>query len=213
MRNDELIDSVKDELARDPNVDSDAIAVSADDGVVRLRGTVGSVSEKHEAEKDAKRVSGVELVDNKLQLRPLSNREDAELRGEVLQALARDALVPATVDARVKDGVVTLTGTADWQDQRDVAASVAARVVGVIEVVNEITLTPKPNAQDVREAIEVAFKRNARARADGLSITTSSETVTVKGKVGSWEDHDAAIEATRSAPGVTSVQDHITVEY
>lgn len=213
MRNDELIDSVKDELARDLNVDSDAVAVSADDGVVRLRGTVGSVSEKHEAEKDAKRVSGVELVDNKLQLRPLSNREDAELRGDVLQALARDALVPATVDARVKDGVVTLTGTADWQDQRDVAASVAARVVGVIEVVNEITLTPKPNAQDVREAIEVAFKRNARARADGLSITTSSETVTVKGKVGSWEDHDAAIEATRSAPGVASVQDHITVEY
>ena len=117
------------------------------------------------------------------------------------------------MDARVKDGVVTLTGTADWQDQRDVAESVAARVVGAIEVVNEITLRPKPNAQDVREAIGVAFKRNARARADGLSITTSGETVTVKGKVGSWEDHDAAIEATRSAPGVTSVQDHITVEY
>ena len=89
MRNDELIDSVKDELARDPNVDSDAIAVSADDGVVRLRGTAGSLCEKREAEKDAKRVSGVELVtDNKLQLRPLSNREDADLRGEVLQALA-----------------------------------------------------------------------------------------------------------------------------
>ncbi len=212
MRNDELIDSVKDELARDSNVDSDAIAVSAEDGVVKLRGTAGSVREKRDAERDAKRVSGVELVDNELQVRPLSNREDADLRGEVLQALASDGLVPATVDAKVKDGVVTLTGTADWQRQRDVAESVAARVVGVIEVVDEIALRPKPNAQDVREAIGVAFMRNARARADGLSITTSGETVTVKGKVGSWEDHDAAIEATRSAPGVTSVQDHITVE-
>jgi osmotically-inducible protein OsmY len=213
MRNDELIDSVRGELARDPNVDGDAIAVSADDGVVRLRGTAASLFEKREAEKDAKRVSGVELVDNKLQLRPLSSSEEADLRGEVLQALARNGLAPATVDARVRDGVVTLTGTADWQDQRDVAGSVAASVVGAIEVVNEITLRPKPTAQDVREAIGVAFKRNARARADGLSITTSGETVTVKGKVGSWEDHDAAIEATRSASGVTSVQDHITVEH
>jgi osmotically-inducible protein OsmY len=163
--------------------------------------------------KDAKRVSGVELVDNKLEVRPLSNREDADLRGEVLQALASDGLVPATVDAKVKDGVVTLTGTADWQRQRDVAEAVAARVDGIIEVVDETTLRPKPNAQDVREAIVVAFTRNARARADGLSITTSGETVTVNGKVSSWEDHDAAIEATRSAQGVTSVQDHITVEF
>jgi osmotically-inducible protein OsmY len=213
MRNDELIDSVKDELARDPNVDSDAVAVSAEDGVVRLRGTAGSVPEKRAAERDAKRVPGVELVDNELQVRPLSNRDDADLRGEVLQALASSGLAAATVDAKVKDGVVTLAGTVDWQRQRDVAESVAEGVGGVVEVLDEITLRPKLNAQDVREAIVVAFTRNARARADGLSITTSGETVTVKGKVSSWEDHDAAIEATRSAPGVTSVQDHITVEF
>ena len=40
MRNDELIHAVRDELERDPDVDSDVVAVSADDGVVRLRGTV-----------------------------------------------------------------------------------------------------------------------------------------------------------------------------
>jgi osmotically-inducible protein OsmY len=108
-----------------------AIAVSADGGVVRPRGTAGSVRDKREAERVAKRVSGVEPGDNELQVRPLSDREDADLRGEVLQALASDGLVPAIVDVRVKDRVVTMTGSADWQRQRD------------------------------------------RARADGLSITTS----------------------------------------
>ncbi len=147
MRNDELIDSVKDELARDPNVDSDAVAVSAEDGVVRLRGTAGSVPEKRAAERDAKRVPGVELVDNELQVRPLSNRDDADLRGEVLQALASSGLAAATVDAKVKDGVVTLAGTVDWQRQRDVAESVAEGVGGVVEVLDEITLRPKLNAQ------------------------------------------------------------------
>jgi hypothetical protein len=50
---------------------------------VRLRGTVESPGEKHEAEKDAKRIPDTELVDNELQVRPLSDRKDAELRGRV----------------------------------------------------------------------------------------------------------------------------------
>ena len=147
MRNDELIHAVKDELERDPDVDSDVVAVSADDGVVRLRGTVESLSEKHEAEKDAKRISATELVDNELQVKPLSNRKDAELRGQVLQALALDEVVPPTVDAKVKDGVVTLTGIVKGQDQLDAAKLVASNVAGDLEVLDQMTLTLEPNAR------------------------------------------------------------------
>ena len=212
MRNDELIHAVKDELERDPDVDSDVVAVSADDGVVRLRGTVESLGEKHEAEKDAKRISDTELVDNELQVKPLSNRKDAELRGQVLQALALDEVVPPTVDAKVKDGVVTLTGIVKGQDQLDAAKLVASNVAGDLEVVDQMTLTLEPNADEVRDAIAAALKRNARARAKSLSIKTSHGTVTVKGKVRSWEERDAAIEAVQSLEGVRRVEDHITVE-
>jgi hypothetical protein len=38
-------------------------------------------------------------------------RDDADLRGDVLQALMLDRLVPLTVDAKVRAGIVTLTGT------------------------------------------------------------------------------------------------------
>ena len=34
-----------------------------------------------------------------------------------------DSGVPMTVDAKVRDGIVTLTGTAPWQYQRDEAES------------------------------------------------------------------------------------------
>lgn len=44
-------------------------------------------------------------------------REDAELRGDVLQVLMLNSPVPATIDARLEDEFVTLTGTADWQYQ------------------------------------------------------------------------------------------------
>jgi osmotically-inducible protein OsmY len=77
-------------------------------------------------------------------------RADAQLRGDVLQALTLNSLVPKTVDAKVDDGIVTLTGTADWQYQRDEAEFVASAIAGALDVVDDIELThPKPNAGDV----------------------------------------------------------------
>src|SRR6266508_215399 len=109
MTDEALALSVKDELFWDPKVDSEEIAVSANDGTVTLRGTVGSFRQKREAQKAAERVYGVVFVDNQLDVRILTEqrREDAELRGDVLQALMLDMLVPSTVDATVKDGFVT----------------------------------------------------------------------------------------------------------
>src|SRR4029077_16626430 len=116
----------------DPKLDNTAIAVSADDGKVTLRGTVGSLREKLEAKKAAERVFGVISVDNQLQVRLMNDakRGDAEMRGDVLQALMLDSLVPKTVDVKVEDGFVTLTGTANWQYERDEAEFVASNIVG-----------------------------------------------------------------------------------
>jgi osmotically-inducible protein OsmY len=147
--NDDLTADVNDELFWDPKVDNTAIAVSADDGMITLRGTVGSLREKREAKKAAQRVFGVTSVDNKLQVRLMDDfaRADADLRGDVLQALVLDSLVPKTVDAKVKDGFVTLTGTVDWQYQRDEAEFVAANIAGGLDVYDEIEIKhPTPAA-------------------------------------------------------------------
>jgi osmotically-inducible protein OsmY len=60
-----------------------------------------------------------------------AKRIDADLRAAVLQALVLDATIPATVDAKVYDGIVTLTGTTEWQNQRDEAEFAAGNVEGV----------------------------------------------------------------------------------
>ena len=64
MTNDDLQLDVVAELSWDPKLDSEEIAVSADDGAVTLRGTVGSFREKREAGKAAARVYGVTEVSN-----------------------------------------------------------------------------------------------------------------------------------------------------
>ena len=212
----DLAADVSDELFWDPKVDNTAIAVSADGGKITLRGTVGSLREKREAQKAAQRVFGVSSVDNQLQVKLMNDdkRADAELRGDVLQALMLDSLVPATVDAKVEDGFVTLIGTAGWQYQRDEAEFVASNIVGTLDVFDEIELTyPTPNAGDVQESIKKAFKRNAAIDADDLSISTHNGTVTIDGTVGSWAEHDEALDAAWAAPGVTSVHDEMTVGY
>jgi osmotically-inducible protein OsmY len=212
----ELASNVGDELFWDPKLDNSAIAVSADDGKIALRGTVGSLREKREAKKAAERVFGVVSVDNQLQVKLMDDRrrEDAELRGDVLQALMLDSLVPATVDAKVEDGYVTLNGTADWQHQRDEAEHVASKIVGTLDVIDEIELKhATPNAADVQDSIRKAFKRNAAIDADDLYVFTNDGTVTINGNVRSWAEHDEALDAAWAAPGVTSVHDEMTVGY
>ncbi len=141
-------------------------------------------------------------------------RADAELRGDVLQALVLDGLVPKTVDAQVEDGLVTLTGSAQWQYQRDEAERVASNIVGALDVVDEIELEhPRANAVDVKESIEKAFGRNAALDADDLQISVDDDTVTLTGTVSSWAEHDEAVEAAWAAAGVKSVRDHIRVAY
>jgi len=197
-------------------VDNAAIAVSANDGKITLRGAVESLREKREAKTAAQRVFGVTSVDNQLQVKLMNDekREDAELRGDVLQALMLDGLVPPTVDAKVEDGFVTLSGNADWQYERDEAEFVASNIVGALDVIDEIELKhPAPDAGDVQESIKKAFKRNAKIDADDLYVSTDNGTVTIDGAVSSWAEHDEAIDAAWAAPGVTSVQDRMTVAY
>jgi osmotically-inducible protein OsmY len=216
MTDDELQDWVREELCWDPRVDSAAIAVSANDGEVTLRGTVASFREKREAQRAAERVYGVTSVRNELEVRIVDEhgRQDTDLRGAVLQAMALDGLIPKTVDAKADSGLVTLTGTAAWQYQRGEAEFVAGNVPGVVDVDNQIVLTtPPPKAGDVKQSIERAFQRNANLDAEGLSVKTHGNLVTLGGAVSSLDERDAAVVAAWAAPGVAAVEDRIVVEY
>src|SRR3954463_8648504 len=176
MNDNELVASVSDELFWDPKVDSEAIAVSADGGVVTVRGTVGSFREKREVKKAAERVWGVVSVTNDLQVELMGDqrREDADLRGDVLQALMLDSLVPTTVEVWVDQGLVGLTGTVDWQYQRDEAEFIAGNVIGVVGVESDIDLSDTtPSSDDVERKIKKAFTRNAKLDADALAVSTS----------------------------------------
>ncbi len=216
MSDDELQVRVFEELLSDPKLATTSIAVAADSGVVTLRGTAGTLRQKIEAQRAAERVYGVKKVKNELEVQLIAGnrKEDAELRADVLQALILDSLVPSTVDARVRDGVVTLTGIADYQFQREEAERVVINMVGVVNLIDQIKIAhPTPDADDVKRTITESFERNATIDAGRVRVSTSNDTVILEGLVSSWAEHDAAVAAAWSASGVKHVDDRIEVTY
>ena len=140
-----LSDHVLANIARDPRIpDSTEIAVSADGGIVTLRGTVENFAQRRAAAQDANKLEDVYAVDDQLKVNLLGTdrREDDEIRGIALQSLIWDIEVPSdTVDVRVDDGWVTLKGDVSYQYQSDAAYDDVASLYGVYGITNEIKVT------------------------------------------------------------------------
>src|SRR6266581_4932041 len=134
-----------------------------------------------------------------------------ELTSHVTDELFWDPKVDnAAIAVSTDDGMVTLKGKANWQFQRDEAETVATNVAGVVSVENAIELVPpSPSAEDLEHSLKKAMERNAKLDADSVSVESSNGTVTLRGTVSSWADHDEAVSAAWAAPGVTRVKDHI----
>lgn len=137
-----LADAVIDRLAQDPRIPAaEEIDVSADHGIVVLRGSVESLGQWRAAGEDALEVDGVDDVDNQLRVELLDadRRDDDDIRRVALQALIWDTEVPSDcVDIKVRDAWITLTGDVAHQFQSDAAYDDVATLYGVCGVTNEI---------------------------------------------------------------------------
>lgn len=209
-----LQDDVLEELKWEPSVNAAHIGVSVKDGIVTLSGHVPSFVEKYAAEKAAKRVYGVKAVADELdvQLADSKRRSDEDIARACLEALKFHANVPSErIKIIVRNNWVTLEGEVEWQYQKDAAVTVVREQSGVTGITNAITVKPKVSPRDVRNQIEAAFKRNAEIDSRRISVESHDGTVILRGNVRSWVERDQAQQAAWAAPGVTGVENHITI--
>jgi osmotically-inducible protein OsmY len=142
-------------------------------------------------------------------------RTDGEVRRDVQRALMLDSLVPLNVDAQVADGIVTLTGAVNWPGECDDAMFLAACVPGVMGILSEIAVIPPPGRRggEVEDDIVEALAGTAAADDGELCVQGGYDgTVVLSGVVRSWSDHDEAVGAAWSVPGVTAVDDRVIVD-
>lgn len=142
------------------------IATEVENGVVRLEGTVESEIERDLAGEIAKSIDGVRDVENELTVDASGARMARESdAGREAQGF-KQAVVDATLTARIKSkllangnvsglsvdvdshgGDVTLSGTVESEDEKDLIASIAINTEGTTSVNNQLTVEAEEEAE------------------------------------------------------------------
>jgi osmotically-inducible protein OsmY len=137
-----IISDIRARYTRDDRIPHpDAIALSEHRGTVTLRGTVGSLHERHTAASIARSTRGVRTVDNQLTLDLRDRWVDDEIRGAALQALMSNDEIPVDrINVHVSDGWLTLTGEVRLQGESNAAFETVARLPSLGGITNKITV-------------------------------------------------------------------------
>jgi hyperosmotically inducible protein len=122
----------------------DNLTYKVDGYNVTLGGAVTNPTLKSDAERSVKHIEGVEKVDNRIEVLPVSPMDDG-LRRQLYRAiygypsLQRYALPPIKpIRILVKNGHVALEGVVDNQSDKNVAGLRANGVPGVFSVKNNL---------------------------------------------------------------------------
>jgi osmotically-inducible protein OsmY len=199
------------------------VNVKADAGAVTLTGTVPDKSDRSLAEETARNLPGVVSVNDEIAVDPsYPLYSDAWIGFKVHSLLLIRANVSASsTKVTVKDGVVTLTGTAATDAQKDLTGAYANSVSHVKSVVNEIEVKPAPapeesagNAIDdasITGEVKYALLADSNTSAIRTKVTTDHGVVIITGVAASDAEKDIVTRMAQGVRGVKSVNNLMTV--
>jgi osmotically-inducible protein OsmY len=146
----------------------------------------------------------------------ITTKSDRQIQQDVLRELRWDSRVDDTeVGVEVDKGIVTLTGTVDSYAKRLAAREAAHRVVGVLDVAEDIEVKSpgslERNDTEIARAARVALEWDAFVPDQKIRSTVTDGFVTLEGEVSSLREKEDAEAAIRNLTGVQGVRNRLFV--
>ncbi|HEU4507639.1 MAG TPA: BON domain-containing protein [Pyrinomonadaceae bacterium] len=146
----------------------------------------------------------------------LKPRSDGDLKQRILRELKWDSRVSwASINVEVNEAVATLTGSVSTYAQKVAAQEAAHRVVGVLDVANDIEVRPEGgfirSDTEIARAVRSALEWDALVPEAQIQSSVSDGWVTLEGEVNYWRERTDAERAIRRLTGVVGVLNKISV--
>lgn len=213
--NAQLESEVMEAIRRDPLLSKVEVGVIAKDGVVTLAGEVDTYARKLAVENATKAVAGVRAIIEKINIDQGNQhlKSDEELVVEVLHALKWNIDVPdERIKVKVEKGYITLEGEVEWNIQRVAAGKALNHIPGIRGISNHIKIKSEIEDGVEKAEIEKALAHNSLFRDGVIRVKVNQNDVTLSGVVHSLLEKDLAEQLAMKAPGVTQVNNELTIE-
>ncbi|MES2440255.1 MAG: BON domain-containing protein [Verrucomicrobiota bacterium] len=134
--------------------------------------------------------------------------------GEFIQMdiSADKRLQGAEMNVRIENGIAIISGTAKTLAQTERASARAIASDGVNVVLNQVGIVPESSSNIVEKA-KAALRKQKIFRADQVVVTANGSRVSLAGKVGVLDEKDLAREIVSEIPGVTAIDNDLTVTF
>jgi osmotically-inducible protein OsmY len=212
--NEELQKKVLEAINWEPLLSGAEIGVLVIDGIVTLTGSVNSYVKKEEVEKAAKNVLGVKAVVEKIEvvLNYKVHKSDNEIAQEIINTFKWHWDIPnERVQVKVENGWVYLSGSLEWNYQKEAAKKAVRVLIGVKGIVNNIMIISLSKDRINKRDIEDAIERNRIIGNTAITVEVLDNSVTLKGTVESWFEKNEASRIAWKAPGVLEVKNNLQV--
>jgi len=192
----DITQAIETEYWADELINANAIDIATEDGIVTLTGTVHNILSKERAVRIAEAIRGVRGVVNRLEVVPVRAMSDTDLQVAVGEALLLD---PATgsyqVGVSTLEGIVTLTGTVNSYQEKDLCETVVKGVSGVRGVIDKLDVRFLENRDDSELEHEVVERLRNDVHVDDklISVAVDRGIVSLYGSVGSLAEKNRAV--------------------
>jgi osmotically-inducible protein OsmY len=214
-KNDEILQGdVVAALRKVPTIPAAHIGVSATGGAITLTGDVETVNQRFDAVEAAQNVAGVLAVADEIHVREFGNRDrtDTDIAVDVARAFSNVAPgldLVEVIEVDVVDHVVLLRGQVPLVRDRVAAEQAALSIVGVRNVVNNVSVGPPASHDEVEQQIFEVFVNQAGDYARAIAVEIDDGHVLLKGNVPTLAHKTLAERAAYAVPGVRKVTNHL----